>query len=205
MGMRGPQNHPFRLNALVWWTIAICAIAIPTYAATITVTNTNDSGLGSLRHALAIANDGDAITFAVTGSIVLTTGELLVNKSIAISGPRVGNLVVDGNASSRVFHIASDQSVSIAGLTVRNGIATTNDGGGIYNDYAALTLTIAQSPTTWAVLAVVSTTTALFTGARLLRSTTAPSTATAPRTQAAASTIMAVPTVLRRSQSVAAH
>jgi hypothetical protein len=85
-------------------------------------------------------NDGDAITIAVTGSIVLTTGELLVNKSIAISGPRVGNLVVDGNASSRVFHIASDQSVSIAGLTVRNGIATTNDGGGIYNDHAALTL-----------------------------------------------------------------
>jgi hypothetical protein len=30
-------------------------IAIPAYAATITVTNTNDSGLGSLRHALAIA------------------------------------------------------------------------------------------------------------------------------------------------------
>jgi hypothetical protein len=140
MGMRGPQNYVFRLNALVWWTIAICAIATPAYAATITVTNTNDSGLGSLRHALAIANDGDAITIAVTGSIVLTTGELLVNKSVIISGPRAGNLVVDGNASSRVFHIASDQSVSIAGLTVRNGIATTNDGGGIYNDHAALTL-----------------------------------------------------------------
>ena len=85
-------------------------------------------------------NDGDAITIAVTGSIVLTTGELLVNRSVAISGPRAGNLVVDGNASSRVFHIASDQSVSIAGLTFRNGIATTNDGGGIYNDHAALTL-----------------------------------------------------------------
>ena len=140
MGIRGPQNYLFRLHAPVWWIVALCAIAIPAYAATIMVTNTNDSGLGSLRHALAIANDGDAVTFVVTGSIVLTTGELLVNKSITISGPRAANLVVDGNASSRVFHIASDQTVSIARLIVRNGNATANDGGGIYNDHAALTL-----------------------------------------------------------------
>ena len=140
MGIRGPQNYLFRLPAPAWWIVAICAIAIPAYAATIMVTNTNDSGLGSLRHALAIANDGDAVTFVVTGSIVLTTGELLVNKSITISGPRAANLVVDGNASSRVFHIASDQTVSIARLTVRNGNVTANDGGGIYNDHAALTL-----------------------------------------------------------------
>ena len=33
----------------------------------ITVTNTNDSGPGSLRQALVDANDGDEITFAVTG------------------------------------------------------------------------------------------------------------------------------------------
>ena len=40
----------------------------------ITVTNTNDSGPGSLRQALADANDGDTINFAVTGTIGLTTG-----------------------------------------------------------------------------------------------------------------------------------
>jgi hypothetical protein len=34
-------------------------------AATITVTNINDSGAGSLRQALADANDGDTINFSV--------------------------------------------------------------------------------------------------------------------------------------------
>ena len=63
------------------------AAVIPLRADTITVTNTNDSGPGSLRQALAEANDGDTITFAVTGTIGLTSGELLVAKSITISGP----------------------------------------------------------------------------------------------------------------------
>src|SRR5262245_29392551 len=58
-------------------------------AATITVVNTNDSGSGSFRQALVDANDGDTIDFSVTtpATITLTSGELLVNKSIAISGP----------------------------------------------------------------------------------------------------------------------
>src|SRR5206468_7595987 len=84
----------------------------------VTVTNTNDSGPGSLRQALVDANDGDTITFAVTGTIGLTSGELLVNKSITISGPGADNLDVDGNANSRVFHIGSAQTLAISGLTI---------------------------------------------------------------------------------------
>src|SRR5215469_7196140 len=61
-------------------------------ASTITVTNTNDSGPGSLRQALADANNGDTINFAVTGTIGLTSGELLVTRSITISGPGAENL-----------------------------------------------------------------------------------------------------------------
>jgi hypothetical protein len=105
----------------------------------ITVTNTNDSGPGSLRQALADANDGDTITFAVTGTIGLTSGELLVDKSIVISGPGAKDLAIDGNAKDRVFHIASGQTVTISGLTVTNG-HTTGFGGGIHNDHARLTL-----------------------------------------------------------------
>ncbi len=111
-------------------------------ADTITVTNTNDSGSGSLRQALIDANDGDTIDFAVTGTIGLTSGELLVDKSITISGPGADNLAVDGNAKSRVFYIGSSRSVIISGLTVTNGNANGDvpDGGGIYNDHATLTL-----------------------------------------------------------------
>jgi len=51
------------------------------------VSNTNDSGPGSLRHALANANNLDIINFAVTGTIALTSGGLQVTKNVAISGP----------------------------------------------------------------------------------------------------------------------
>ena len=40
------------------------AVAIDAHAATITVTNTNDSGPGSLRQAVGSAQNGDTIVFA---------------------------------------------------------------------------------------------------------------------------------------------
>ena len=124
--------------------LLLCAVENSARAATITVTNTNDSGAGSLRQALTDALDGDTINFAVTGTIGLTSGELLVNKSVTISGPGAGSLTVDGNANSRVFHIGSDKTVSIFGLTITDGNASGNypddRGAGIYNDHATLTL-----------------------------------------------------------------
>jgi hypothetical protein len=144
MGIRGPQNQLFRLNARLSLTVALWAVAITAHADMLTVANTHDSGPGSLRQTLAIANDGDTITFAVSGSIMLTTGELLVNKSISISGPGAGNLAVDGNANCRVFHIGSGTTITISGLTIRNGMVTGNfpggSGGGIYSFQATLTL-----------------------------------------------------------------
>jgi hypothetical protein len=111
-------------------------------ADTITVTNTNDSGAGSLRQALVDASDGDTIDFAVTGTIGLTSGELLIDKSIIIAGPGADNLAVDGNAKSRIFHIDVGMTVSISDLTIINGSASGQlpDGGGIYNDHAILTV-----------------------------------------------------------------
>jgi hypothetical protein len=119
-------------------------------AATITVTNINDSGAGSLRQALADANDGDTINFSVTtpASITLTSGELLVDKSVTINGPGADQLSVDGNAASTVFHISPHITVTISGLTITNGrgsilVPTGEDylaGGGIYNDHATLTV-----------------------------------------------------------------
>src|SRR6476620_12749132 len=76
---------------------ALCLIALSTQAATITVTNTNDSGGGSLRQAIADAHDGDTVNFGITGTITLATGELLVDKSVTINGPGAANLAVNGN------------------------------------------------------------------------------------------------------------
>ena len=102
----------------------LCAINIHVRADTITVTNTSDSGAGSFRQALADANDGDTINFAVTGTIGLTSGELLVDKSVTISGPAAASLAVDGNSNSRVFHIAAGTTVTTSGLTISHGNAT---------------------------------------------------------------------------------
>jgi predicted outer membrane repeat protein len=121
---------------------ALCLIALSTQGATITVTNTNDSGAGSLRQAVADANDGDTIEFGVTGIITLTTGELLVNKSITVNGPGSGNLSIDGNRTTRVLHVSRSVTAAIAGLTITNGTVSSDfgAGGGIYNDHAVLTL-----------------------------------------------------------------
>lgn len=120
--------------------LLLYALAILADATTITVTSTNDGGAGSLRQALVNANDGDTISFAVTGTITLTSGELLVAKSVTIFGPGAATLAVDGNATSRVFHIGPGKTVSISSLTLTNGSAISQNGGGILNDHAILTI-----------------------------------------------------------------
>jgi hypothetical protein len=119
---------------------ALCFIALSTQGATITVTNTNDNGPGSLRQAIADAHDGDTIDFGVTGTITLTTGGLPVNKSISINGPGSDHLTVDGNHASGVFQVQLDGggAATIAGLTITNGNA--NRGGGISNVSSMLTV-----------------------------------------------------------------
>ena len=105
----------------------------------IVVTNTNDSGPGSLRNALAVANDGDTIdATGVSGTILLTKGELQIVHNVTINGPGVGNLAVNGNMTFRVFeNFASN--VTISGLTITNGWAPGDNGGGIRN-HGELTL-----------------------------------------------------------------
>src|SRR4029077_18263988 len=67
----------------------------------IVVTNTDDSGPGSLRDALAAANDGDTIdATGVSGTILLTSGELQISTpGVTIKGPGAGTLAVNGNAT----------------------------------------------------------------------------------------------------------
>ena len=84
-----------RTIAVAIGVLLFSAVVIHLQATTITVTNTNDSGPGSLRQALANASDGDTINFAVTGTIGLTSGQLLVDKNVTISGPGTAILNVD--------------------------------------------------------------------------------------------------------------
>ena len=108
-----------------------------THAATLvvdTLLDENDSSCSdgdcSLRDAIQLAAAGDIITFSVTGTIVLSLGQLTVEKDLTISGPGQENLIVSGNSSSRVFY-ATGGTVNISDLTIANGSA--DNGGGMYN------------------------------------------------------------------------
>src|SRR5262249_34287486 len=97
----------------------------------IVVTNTNDSGPGSLRDALAAASDGDTIdATGVSGTILLTSGALQITHNVTVNGPGAANLAVNGNASSQVFENFA-AAATISGFTITNGRG--DEGGGIYN------------------------------------------------------------------------
>jgi hypothetical protein len=132
------QSGFFNLFARICMAV-VCAGAISAHANIITVTNRNDSGPGSLRQALTDASDGDLINFAVTGTIVLTSGGLVIDKSVTISGPGPDRLSIDGNQAQFqcVFGVAdyNMDTVTISGLTVTNGVC------GIFSDHASLTVT----------------------------------------------------------------
>ncbi|HEY1376238.1 MAG TPA: choice-of-anchor Q domain-containing protein [Gemmataceae bacterium] len=110
--------------------------------ATFVVSNTADSGAGSLRAALTQANatpGADVIdATGVTGTISLLTVLPNVGDDTTINGPGAANLTVtrnSGAASFRIFTIqragAHQISVTLNGLTVSNGIGTSDvDGSG---------------------------------------------------------------------------
>ena len=128
-------------------TTAIATLFLWTtvHAATITVSNTNDNGGGSLRAALAVAAGGDTIdATGISGTITLTGGQLVVATGLTILGPGPASLAINGNSTSRVFHVANAVNALMVGLSITNGAVSGsfpgNEGGGIWNDHSVLTL-----------------------------------------------------------------
>src|SRR5215211_2559299 len=80
----------------------ILLAAKPAHAATFNVTNTNDSGTGSLRQAIEDANNNagsDTINISATGTIDLQSA-LSNLTSMEINGPGASQLTVRRNTSS---------------------------------------------------------------------------------------------------------
>jgi len=125
-------------------------VAVPA-ASNFLVTNTNDSGPGSLRQAIADANSApgpDTIRITAHGTVHLAS-TLLINDEVTLLGPGAELFAVDGGGAMGVFRIRNERTVggdvivlpvpaNLADLTVQNGNATR--GGGIQN-IGGLTLT----------------------------------------------------------------
>jgi CSLREA domain-containing protein len=107
------------------------------------VTNTNDSGTGSLRAALATAaTDGagnitfDPGMFSTAQTIRLTSGVVNLPAYTTITGPTAANganlVTVSGGGTQQVFNVAGGVSGAVINdLNIANGFSTS--GGGISN------------------------------------------------------------------------
>ncbi|MDZ8185463.1 MAG: choice-of-anchor Q domain-containing protein [Nostoc sp. ChiSLP02] len=110
--------------------------------ATFTVTNTNNSGAGSLRQAISDANaltGRDIIKFgglfndAIADTINLTGSSLTIKDNLTIQGTDASLLSIIKNAASRVFDIRNGVSAAINGLTITNSYSSEGGGGAISN------------------------------------------------------------------------
>src|SRR6476620_11725486 len=97
--MKKDTRRPFPPALRLGLAVFLCLTGGAT-AATFTVANLADSGPNSLRQAVLDANaapEADAIAFApgLTGTIMLTSGEIRITDPLIVNGPGAAVLTVD--------------------------------------------------------------------------------------------------------------
>jgi len=122
----------------------VVAVACPALAATITVTNINDDGAGSLRAAIAAASPGDTINFALTYPATITlSSTLTITQNLTIQGPGASNLSISGNRAVLVLSVSPGVTAVVSGLTIEWGDTFSSEGssGAGINNAGSLALT----------------------------------------------------------------
>jgi hypothetical protein len=130
------------LCTALWAVAPLPAGATPV---TVTVTNCDDSGAGSLRDATTTAIPGETIGFqsGLICTIILTSGTLTIGTDLTIDGTDA-TIAVDGNGQQQiftgsVFAVNSGVTTTLNALTIQHGSANPF-GGGIEN-HGTLTVT----------------------------------------------------------------
>src|SRR5205085_3895492 len=88
------------------------------------VSNTNDTGVGSLRFAVACATAGQTVTFdplLVGATISLSTGEIAITQALSIDGSAAMGVIVDAGGHSRIFNISTSDPVTVTALVLQRG------------------------------------------------------------------------------------
>jgi hypothetical protein len=136
--LRPRQSLSLPLVGLALALAPASAVAAPA------ITNTADSGPGSLRAAILGANPGESISVP-PGTYGISSGELLVDKNLAIAGAGPAATVIRALAPGfRLFHVGKGKDVSFSGMTIRDatlvkpgGIA---EGAGIYVEEGGISI-----------------------------------------------------------------
>ena len=134
-------------------SFSLVLLSASAFGATITVTNTADSGAGSLRQAISDAANGDTIDFNLAGCPctipILSTG-FQIQKSLTILGPGADRLTIDGSNIADfnrrlMFEIFPGHTVTFAGLWIRRGMGLSS--GGIRNggDFTLLNSIVSEN------------------------------------------------------------
>jgi hypothetical protein len=108
----------------------------PARAAGFMVTTLADSGDGSLREAIELANanvGADTITFTVSGTITLASTLPAINDELTIDGMGQ-SVIVSGDNAVRVMVVNSGKTLNLNALTIANGRCSNCSGGGIFSD-----------------------------------------------------------------------
>jgi predicted outer membrane repeat protein len=126
-------------------TVTLTPTSSDTPASWIIVLNTADSGLGSLRQAVADIADGGTITFdpSLAGQTITLSSTIMVTQSMTIDGSGLSLMIrLDGNNAVRLLEINGNITVIIKALDLRNGRNSGPIGGGaIYIDgYSNVTI-----------------------------------------------------------------
>src|SRR6266511_1014897 len=111
------RSHTMKYSNMLTIPAAVALLALGgprAQAATFTVTNLDDTGIGSLRHAILsadIVSGADAVVFqaGLTGTIHLSAdeGELPIIGDLLIEGPGPTALTVSGSNVTSVFSITA--------------------------------------------------------------------------------------------------
>jgi predicted outer membrane repeat protein len=135
---------------------AVLAGAGPAAAATFTVSNTNDSGPGSLRQALIDANaaagaDDIAFTVVPPATISLLSALPSITGPLTITGLGAANLTIRRDPGAppnfRIFDISASAApqVTMTGVTLTNGNAPNGGAVNVQDAGPALTVTVADA------------------------------------------------------------
>ena len=120
------------------------ALVLRCGAADLSVTNSNDSGSGSLRAILNTANSNnqaDTIRFAASlrnQTITLTSNELSITSEVTLTGFSNASLTISGNGQRRLFDLTGDARATFSRITLSDGF--TNGSGAAVSSSGSLTM-----------------------------------------------------------------